>query len=140
MESLRKVLGAVAIAALTNAACGESDDSGASGGSMSGGSATGGSATGGSMSGGSGGAPGGSGGTAGNAGASGSGGLVSCSPSGPSCMTGFECACGGPGPGQCLCRKTCTRNEDCGSLDLTCGCAPGAEPRVCVDACFCMCD
>jgi len=66
--------------------------------------------------------------------------LGSCTLMADDCPDGYTCACGGPGGlPQCQCHKDCTRDEDCGGSGYTCGCAPNAEPRVCVNACFCLC-
>jgi len=122
---------------------GGSGGTGASSGSSMGGSSTGGSATGGSVTGGLGGSAGAAA-AAGRAagGAAGAPVLDPCSLADPDgCPSGYTCACGGPGVGQCLCRKQCTEDSECGTGVLTCGCDTVAgEPAYCVDACFCLCD
>ncbi|HEX6764395.1 MAG TPA: hypothetical protein VF103_02935 [Polyangiaceae bacterium] len=123
---------------------GTSGSSGAAtGGTATGGTATGGAATGGTAGNGSGGVTmvGGSGGSA-MGGAGRAPVLGSCTIDEPDgCPSGYECACGGPGPGQCLCHKSCTEDADCGAPGMTCGCdASSNMPAICVDACFCLCN
>ena len=119
----------------------------ATGGSATGGSATAGAGTGGSVTGGS--TAGGAGGAAGSAGMGGrslggAGGAVVgdvCTLMADNCPDGYACACGGPGAGQCRCRKQCEHATDCGAVGFTCGCdATSVAPGLCVDACFCLCD
>jgi hypothetical protein len=97
---------------------------------------------GGSLSGGAGGAAG-RGGTGGGVMGGAGGSLVfgSCTLMPDDCPEGYACACGGPGAGRCQCRKQCEHDDDCGVSGYTCGCEmTSVSPRVCVDACFCMCD
>ena len=63
-----------------------------------------------------------------------------CELDGGECSAGYRCGCGGPGPrGICTCHKECTNDNECASNE-TCGCTPtDPAPRICVNACFCVC-
>jgi hypothetical protein len=66
--------------------------------------------------------------------------LGSCTMGGDQCPAGYECGCGGPGVGQCLCHKQCGSPADCAAPDSMCGCGGINEAKICVSACFCFCD
>jgi hypothetical protein len=55
------------------------------------------------------------------------------------CPEGYECGCGGPGPGQCTCHKKCQSPADCAAPNPLCGCGGMASPGICVNECFCLC-
>jgi hypothetical protein len=65
--------------------------------------------------------------------------MGSCTMGGNECPSGYECGCGGPGPGVCLCHKQCSSAAECGAPDSMCGCSAGG-PKICVSTCFCLCD
>jgi hypothetical protein len=116
-------VGALLLSALV--ACGSSSNGSDAGGGH-GGSTTG---TGGS----------GTGGATGTGGSTDAGG-VACTMDGGQCPVGYRCGCGGPGPGQCTCHKECTTANDCSSPDTMCGCSTSdPAPKICVNACFCLC-
>lgn len=79
-------------------------------------------------------------GTAGQSSSGGSGGATQCTIGGTQCESGYHCACGGPGPGVCTCHKECNSAADCDAQNSMCGCsANDTAPRICVNACFCLC-
>jgi hypothetical protein len=57
-----------------------------------------------------------------------------------SCPSGYDCACGGPGVGQCECHKKCQSAGDCDEPNAMCGCSATDPHLICVSACFCFCD
>ena len=118
------VVGALTVAAL--GACSSSSNGSDGGGGHGGTSASG-----------SGGA--GTGGASGTGGSTDAGGIP-CTIDGGQCAVGYRCGCGGPGVGQCTCHKECTTANDCSSPDTMCGCsASDPAPKICVNACFCLC-
>lgn len=81
----------------------------------------------------------GTGGSPGTGGSTDAGGAP-CTIDGGQCSAGYRCGCGGPGVGQCTCHKECTTANDCSSPDTMCGCsASDPAPKICVNACFCLC-
>ncbi len=81
----------------------------------------------------------GTGGSIGTGGSTDAGGFA-CTIDGGQCPVGYRCGCGGPGIGQCTCHKECTTVNDCSSPDTMCGCsASDPAPKICVNACFCLC-
>jgi hypothetical protein len=57
-----------------------------------------------------------------------------------SCPAGYDCACGGPGVGQCECHKRCQAASDCSEPNAMCGCSLTDPKPICVSACFCFCN
>ena len=84
---------------------------------------------------------GGASGTGGRAGASGTDAGIACQLDGGDCPTGYRCGCGGPGGRPaCTCHKECTSDTECTGPGEMCGCSPSQPaPRICVNACFCLC-
>ncbi len=84
---------------------------------------------------------GGAGGNAAGTGGSSDGGVTPCKIDGGQCPTGYRCGCGGPGIGtSCTCHKECSTDTDCTEPNTMCGCSSSdPAPRICVNACFCLC-
>lgn len=62
-----------------------------------------------------------------------------CTLGGNECPSGYECGCGGPGPGICECHKNCQSAADCSAPNAMCGCSPNDTLKICVSMCFCLC-
>jgi hypothetical protein len=62
-----------------------------------------------------------------------------CTIGGNECPAGYECGCGGPGPGACDCHKKCETTADCSAPNAMCGCSPNDPIKICVSMCFCLC-
>ena len=113
----------VLLAAALVTSCGSTQSAGNDGGGATGGSNSG---------------RGGSGGGAGGGG--GQSGSIACTIDGGQCPSGYRCGCGGPGIGQCSCYKECNTANDCTAPNTMCGCSSSdPAPRICVNACFCLC-
>ena len=65
--------------------------------------------------------------------------LGRCSLDTNQCPSGYQCGCGGPGPGICECHKKCQSAADCGAPNAMCGCSPNDAVKICVSLCFCAC-
>ena len=65
--------------------------------------------------------------------------MGTCTIGGGECPAGYDCGCGGPGPGLCECHKKCSSANDCGGSNPMCGCSAGDANKICVSACFCTC-
>ena len=65
--------------------------------------------------------------------------MGTCTIGGGECPAGYDCGCGGPGPGLCECHKKCGSANDCGASNPMCGCSAGDANKICVSACFCTC-
>jgi hypothetical protein len=65
--------------------------------------------------------------------------LGMCTLGGNECPSGYECGCGGPGPGICECHKKCESAADCSAPNAMCGCSPTSPAKICVSMCFCVC-
>jgi hypothetical protein len=65
--------------------------------------------------------------------------LGRCTLGGSECPAGYQCGCGGPGPGICECHKKCQSAADCGGPNAMCGCSANDTVKICVSLCFCTC-
>jgi hypothetical protein len=65
--------------------------------------------------------------------------LGTCTLGGNECPSGYECGCGGPGPGRCECHKKCESATDCSAPNAMCGCSANDPVKICVSMCFCLC-
>jgi hypothetical protein len=66
--------------------------------------------------------------------------MGTCTLGGNECPSGYECGCGGPGPGICECHKKCQSAADCSAPNAMCGCAANDPVKICVSTCFCLCN